>query len=141
MPDPDLTQPPRDVLLAYFTELAALEAWAAAHAQEIVNSTLAPDGRYYLDWLVARTRLVTARHGSDQFARGMRGASVNMVNPPDHAVADVRILEELEERPGRVRILASHKGVRYGVDNYVLELAGNDWRIASHRVDSEQERR
>jgi hypothetical protein len=137
-PAPDLTRSPRDVLLAYFAELAEVEAWAGLNAPRMdddFDGTLTPELERQLDELIARSEAVPARYGTAAFARGQRGASVASSATPPHAAAGIRIVDETEVRPGRVRIKASHGTDWAETNDYVLERTGNEWRIASQKPD------
>src|SRR5262245_11207245 len=125
---PDLRRPPRDVLLAYFAELADVEAWAAANWRPDRSDLTVRDG------IADRSDLVVARFGTAAFARGLRGGSVSISETPVHAASGIRILDAVEMRPGRVRITASH-GPLPEVYDYVLERTGDEWRIASQQAD------
>jgi hypothetical protein len=131
-PAPDLARPPRDVLLAYFAELAEVEAWAATTFGSDPDQ-FRPDG--HVDELMARTEAVAARYGTVLFARGQRGASVAMTATPPHAASGIRILDETEVRPGCVRIKAAHGTDWPEANEYVLERSSDEWRIASMRPD------
>jgi len=147
-PGPDLTRPPRDVLLAYFEELRAVEEWALdkSGGLEALRRDDPPD--LDDDWddededdddemfarseMFARPERVHARYCSPALANAKRGASVTITWPLEHDPAVVRVLDERETRPGRAVIRAAVG--KYGfVREYVLELTGSDWRIKSEK--------
>lgn len=139
-PAPDLTRSPREVLLAYFAELAQVEVWAAAQwpgSDDTPVDRLTDEMIQALDERVARTEVVNARYGTAMFAAGQRGSSVSMSDPPRHAAGGVTIIEEQDLRPGLVHIKALDGGSDPNVNDYRLEQTAGEWRIKSQKPDFE----
>lgn len=132
---PALDRPPRQVLLAYFAELAAAEAWGTEQAGGpeafMGDDPPIPDGKGALDELVARSEAVQVRYCTPLLARALGGASVAVSATPAHEPSAIRILEEDETRPGRVVIKTAEGSNFVTLHQYVLERSGGDWRIAS----------
>ncbi len=134
-PPPDLARPPRDVLMAYFAELSAVEEWALRKSggPEGLRMDEPPD--LDDDWdeeLLARSERVHARYCSESLANALRGASVLISWPLEHDPASIRLLDERETRPGRVVIRAA-EGPHGFVHEYVLDRTGNAWQIKSRK--------
>lgn len=134
---PLLDGPPREVLLAYFAELAAVEAWGTEQARGpaafMGNLPPTPDGEDALDELIARSQAVHARYCTPRLARALGGASVAVGAAPVHAPSAIRVLEEDAARPGRV-VFTTAEGVDFvSHHEYVVERTGGEWRIASHK--------
>jgi hypothetical protein len=141
-PPPDLHRPPRDLLLAYFAELEAVESWAAAQ-DGIQADPFAETGTAESDEMIARTNeliarsdRVHARYGTPGFRTAMGGGSVTVTHGrrQAHDPNGIRLLDETPLGATRVGIQAVH-GLPYGeVNDYVFERTGEDWRIASMRL-------
>ncbi len=134
-PRPDLTRPPRDVLMAYFEELRAVEEWALAtsggpEALEM-DEPPEPDDDWH-DELFARSERVHARYCSPALATALRGVGVTISWPLAHDPAVIRMLDEREARPGRV-VIRTAEG-EFGFEReYVLEPTGPEWRIKTQK--------
>jgi hypothetical protein len=132
-PLPDLTGPPRDVLMAYFGELRAVEEWALAGSggPEALRLDDPPEpGADWYDELLERSAAVHPRYCSPTLASALSGASVTVSWPLEHDPAVIRVLDERELRPGRVSIRTAEG--EYGFEHeYVLERSGAEWRIRS----------
>lgn len=141
-PAPDLSWPPRELLLAYFAELEAVESWAAAQdglgGQPFDAEATAPteDDIAQTDELIARSAAAHARYGTARFATSMGGASVAVASGDrqEHDPTGVRVLDETPVNERRVRIRAVHGTALAVVNDYVFEQSGNEWRIASMRM-------
>lgn len=134
---PDLGRPPREVLLAYFAELAAVESWgidqAGGPSAFIGDRWPEPGGEDTLDELVARSAAVHDRYCTPRLSAALGGASVALSATPVHEPAAIRVLEESESRPGRV-VMKTAEGVDFvTIHQYALERTGAEWRIASHK--------
>jgi hypothetical protein len=131
---PDLQRAPREVLLAYFAELAAVEAWGteAAGGREVFTShgLDIPDAV----WTELRRRadLVYRRYTSPAFARAMDG-SMGLTGHAPHDAATVTIDDETELQPGTVQIRASHDAPYPTTEVFTLRHADDGWRIIAAR--------
>ena len=134
---PNLDRSPREVLLAYFAELAAVEAWgtdqAGGPSAFMGDEPPVSDGEDALDELVARSEAVHVRYCTPRLAAAPGGASVTVSATPAHEPTAIRVLEESESRPGRV-VITTAEGVDFvTLHQYALERTGAEWRIASHQ--------
>lgn len=134
LPPPDLHQAPREVLLAYFAELAAVEGWgteaAGGRAAFTSHRLEIPDDV----WMEVRRRadLVYRRYTSPGFARAMDG-SMGLTGHAPHDAASVTIDDEIELEPGLVRIRASHDAPFPTTEVFTLRHAEDGWRIVAAR--------
>lgn len=132
---PALDRPPREVLLAYFAELAAVEAWATEQAggPDAFMGDEPPDTGDEEDFaeLLARSEAVHVRYCTPELARALGGSSVTVSATPKHDGAAIRILEEKETRPGRVVIRTVEGSDIAFRRQYALERSGREWRISS----------
>ncbi len=130
---PELDQPPRDVLLAYFAELRAVEEWALSKAggPQAFRGDSPPELSIDFEELMRRSSEVHARYCTPRLANALYGASVSVSGTPEHDPAAFRILEENEERSGRVVIRTGKDSDPVVVHQYVLEQSGREWRISS----------
>jgi hypothetical protein len=138
-----MNQPPhlqgsaRDVLMAYFEELRAVEVWAIERSggHEAFDRDDGPEmSEHHFDELIGRSGEVHRRYCSPSLASALGGASVTMTSPPEHDPASLRILEEKTARDGRVTIRAAIGTDFAEILDYVLEEGGGEWRITSRRV-------
>jgi hypothetical protein len=128
---PALNQSPRDVLMAYFAELYAVEEWAIANAggpdaffRDEPPDTGEPDE------LIARSAEVHSRYCVPRLASVLRYGSVSASSEPEHRPSAIRVLEE-KEGPDRTVIRTAEGTDFVTVRQYVLERSGAEWRIAS----------
>lgn len=136
MDQPDLTRPPREVLLAYFGELrdleeASLNAVGGPKALKRDDPPISNDEDF--ERLLARTENVHDRYCSPALAKAHGGASVVVSWPLAHDPSSIRILDETEKRPGRVVIRTSEGNETAFLREYTIEQSNGEWRIVSER--------
>ena len=137
MRPPRLTGSPREVLLAFFEELRAVEEWAiersgghAAFERDDPPEMNEED----FDELIGRSDEVYRRYCSQTLATALSGASVTVASPAEHDPASIRILDESVSPHGRVTVRVA-VGTEFGeILDYVLEESDGGWRITTRRV-------
>lgn len=135
-PAPDLTQSPRDVLLAYFDELRAVEEYAVGRVggPKAFSRRDPPDlGEGLFDEVLARTVAVHRRYCTPALAMALSVGLGAQSWPTPHDPASFRILEDRETRRGRTIIRTSE--ARWGgvQREYVLQRSQGEWRVTSEK--------
>jgi hypothetical protein len=133
---PDLTQPPRDVLLAYFDELRAVEEYAVGlvGGPNAFSRRDPPDlGEGLFDEVLARTVAVHRRYCTPGLAMALSVGLGARSWPTPHDPASFRILDERQTRPDRTTIATSEAQMGGVQREYVLQRSQGEWRIASEK--------
>jgi hypothetical protein len=122
--------------MAYFAELCAVEEWAIARAggpeafflDEPPDIEYGPDDR---EELFARSAEAHARYCTPGLAKALSG-SVAVSSTPEHEPSAIRVLDEKEERPGRV-VIRTAEGAQnlVALRKYVLEHSDGEWRVSA----------
>lgn len=122
----------REVLMAYFAELAEVEAWGISNAggPGAFLGDEPPDTGDDTDELIARGERVHARYCAPRLAHALRGASVTLSSAPEHDAAAIRVLGD-EARSGRVVIRTAEGTDFVFLRRYVLEPQGGEWWITA----------
>lgn len=133
-PDPGKT--PREVLMAYFDELRAVEEWALAKAggPEAFSGEFPPFFNDDEGELIALSEAVHARYCTPRLANALRRGSVTVSATPKHDPSAIRVLGERAEPSGRVVIRTAEGTDFVFVHQYTLERSEGEWRISSLRM-------
>jgi hypothetical protein len=132
---------PRDVLMAYFADLLAVEEWAFANEAALFpdlddedddDLEFDEDMEQEVGELILRSDEVHARYCTPRLAGALSGASVSVSRTPEHEPSAIRVIEEKEDRSGHVVIQTAQGHEFVFLHKYVLERSGDEWWINSH---------
>jgi hypothetical protein len=138
--------------MAYFAELRAVEEWAFANREalfgpdddeafdedddeeldEVDDEAFDEDEHEEVDELIQRSDEVHARYCTPRLASALSGASVAVSREAEHDPSAIRVLEEREDRSGRVVIRTAQGHEFVFLHKYVLERSDDEWWISSH---------